>query len=333
MTRFLGTLLITLSTLTLAIQPPPALAYPIPPKPLWALTEEADLVVVAKVRSVAALEVEEDDWVTAAATLDVEETWKGTEHEQVVVPFAANLACPAPARYFEGETVVAFLKRYGEPSRWTTVSLSYGTLYPEGEGLHDMRSMVLQAVALQSSDLPTKKMKHAKLAWLVEAAALPGTRWHGLYELEPEGDAIRSAYDGDRKRLKHRPKEPQLRLLADALLAHPKGDYTSAMMLRVLRDHPDPRIDRLGIGMVETALAMDPSPHWLMDLIQEVLLRQGDAQPLARFEVINEWTWEITTEQLRLLWTQAKTELAIEEVAPVEFEQPRVLPVGERTPS
>lgn len=333
MPRFLGTLLIMLSILTLAIHPPPVLAYPIPPKPLWALTEEADLIVVAKVSNVEARETGENDGLTTAAVLDVEETWKGAEHERLVVPFEPSLECPAPARYSVGETVVAFLWWHRKASQWTTVSLSYGTLYPEGDELEDLKSMALQAMALQTSDLSTKQLKHGKLKWSVEAAALPGTRWHGLYELEPQGGAIRSAHAGSRSRSKLRPQEPHLALLSEAFLAHPKVDYTSIMMLRVLRNHSDPRIDHLGAGIVETALAMNTTPHWLMGLMEEVLLRHDDAQPRVRFEVINERVWEITVDQLRQIWDEAKSELAIEEVAPVQFEQPRALPVGEQTPS
>lgn len=95
----------------------------------------------------------------------------------------------------------------------------------------------------------------------------------------------------------------------------PKSLWT----LSVLRDLPDPSIDRLGRGMVEAALAMDPSPYWLWNLMGEVLLRHGDPHPMKRFEAISDEVWEITPKQLRRLWSEAKIELAIEDTAPFEF--------------
>ena len=53
------------------------------------------------------------------AVLRVLETWKGPLTRQVTVHFSSNLICPAPPRYVEGETVLAFLER-GETQvrRW-----------------------------------------------------------------------------------------------------------------------------------------------------------------------------------------------------------------------
>jgi hypothetical protein len=108
-----------LLALSFVVGGPPASAYPIPPVPLWQLIEQADLIVVASVARIEehrATEAEMKDpradlfeWDTAVLT--VAETWKGTPLRQVRVPFTASMICPAPPRYIEGETVLAFLER------------------------------------------------------------------------------------------------------------------------------------------------------------------------------------------------------------------------------
>lgn len=327
---FATTVVASLLTLSLA---GPAQAYPIPPKPIWPLTADAGLIVVAKVMDVADLETDDDSWYSAVATLKVLETWKGKSHDTVEVPYASDLLCPAPARYWIGGTVVAFLAWNDDESAWTTVSLSYGTLYPEGEKRGDMAAMVKTAVEIQSAGFSPEKLKRAKLDWLVQAAALPGTRWHGLFELQPEGDPIRSFYDRGRQPVDGELSEAQLTLLAEAFLRHPTADYTSTMMLRVLRPLADGRVDELALGMVEAGLEMDESPGWLHGMIQEVLWRHGDPQPEVRFDEVNEHRREITPGQLRRLWSEAKGQLGIHDVAPVELDVTLYLPVGSRTPS
>ena len=105
------------------------------------------------------------------------------------------------------------------------------------------------------------------------------------------------------------------------------------MMLRALRPTTDARIDELTLGMIEAALELGEKPGWLQGLMMEVLWRHGDATPPARFEEVNENSWEITQGQLRRLWSEAKGQLGIRDVPPAELQTPRYLPVGSRTPS
>jgi len=295
------------------------------------VTEEAELIVIAEVQGIEALEPNEDDWNSSLAHLKVIETLKGPELSEVKVPYAANLICPAPPRYAEGETVVAFLAK-GEHS-WHTVSLSYGTLYPRGDEMEDMGAMVLAAVELQGLPLDGKRMEFRRREWLVQAAALPGTRWHGLYELAPRTDSLRSSYDqsgrsgGPALGRRHRA------LLAEAFVSAPKMDTTFSMMLRLLYRYDDPRIDLLALETLEGLLAEEEPPWWAQDLLWTVLHRFGDRAPQERMTALGANSWDVTPDQLRGIWSDAKSELDIPDAAAVEVEIVPYIPVGGRTPS
>lgn len=313
------------------IAPATALAYPISPKPLWPLTAEANLIVVAEVTAMEPLPYDEERWVSAIAHLLVLETLKGPQRTTVEVPFAKNMICPAPARYAEGETVVAFLAR--DQNEWRTVSLSYGTLYPQDDELEDMGAMVRAAVDIQKMALKSKELNRRKREWLVQAAALPGTRWHGLYELAPESDRIRSFYDRDFQPARLAVAKRHLALLADAFVEAPKIDHTMAMMLRVLGRYEDPRVDHAALGFLEGLFARDELLWWTSDLLFAVLARFGDTEPEARLEEIGAQPWDVTPGQLRRLWSEAKGQLGIPDVPPAQIELEEYRPVGGRTPS
>ncbi len=301
------------------------------PRPLWSLISDADLIVIAEVAGTEELTLDEDSWDSAAAHLKVVETLKGPELESIRVPYAANMACPTPARYSENETVVAFLAR--DQGGWRTVALSYGTLYPKGAEVDDLSTMIAAARAIQESPAPSKTKELRKREWLVQATALPGTRWHGLYELEPGSDRIRSFYDRSGKPKQTRLAKRHRELLAEAFVKAPKMDPTFSMMLAILRGHQDPLVDQVALGGLEGLLALETLPWWVQDLMWAVLARFDDTQLEERLEQAGITSWEATPEQLRNLWSAAKQELGIPEVPPTEIELGSYLPVGGRTPS
>ncbi len=317
--------------LLLLLAPTVAFGYPITPRPLWSLISDAELIVIAKVAETEELPRDEDPWTSATAHLKVVETLKGPELESVKVPYAANMVCPAPARYVENETVVAFLARNGEG--WRTVALSYGTLYPKGAEVDDLKTMIGAARAIQESPSPEKTRELRKREWLVQAAALPGTRWHGLYELEPGSDSIRSAYDRSGRPKRTRLAKRHRELLAEAFVKAPKMDPPFSMMLAILRGHQDPLVHQMALGGLEGLLALEPPPWWVRDLLWTVLARFGDTQLEERLEQQGITSWDATPQQLRSLWSAAKYELGIPEVPPTEIELGSYVPVGGRTPS
>lgn len=292
-----------------ALIPAAATAYPIPPKPLWPLAEEADLIVVAEVTAVDPLPRDEDGPVSAVAELKVAETLKGPRLKSVEVPYAAGLLCPAPPRYEVGETVVAFLRR--KDDLWLTVSLSYGTLYPKGDDMEDVITMTRAALSIQRSTAAAAEKEEQRLEWLVQATALPGTRWHGLRELAWDDGATE---ERDAKPRRAALGDPHRAILADAFVQASRIDYTLSMMLGLLADYEDLRIDEVALGVLEEKIALDPQPYWIRDLLWRMLERWGAAMPPAVLDELDLAPWELTPEHLREIWDDTKIELGIPDV-------------------
>lgn len=315
-----------------------AQAYPISPVTLWDLTREADLVVWAEVEEVAIRAVEEDDagydddedWLTGTAQLRALETWKGPQRVRLTVRYEADLLCPAPAVYLEGERVLAFLER--APDRtWRTVALSYGTHYPRGPEVDDYRHLVAEALRLQRS--PAAARPDARLDWLVEAASRPGTRWHGLFELHPEADRVHASYDqAERPASRSRLSRRHLQRIADGFVASPPTDGTLPMALAVLAGWESPEVDRAAVAATEAWMVEERVPYWIRESLGLLLLRLGDPDPAPRLATLGEPYGAIDPERLREVWARARAELAIPEVAPVELPEDVVWGVGGSTP-
>lgn len=305
--------------------------YPIAPVPLWSLVEQSETVVLAKV-----VKVTEPDWdedregmALAVATLRVLETWKGPALGEIEVKFPAGLICPAPPRYVEDEDVVAFLA--GKDEGWgATVGLSYGTLYPEGrEELEDLREMVRKATALQSKG---RVRKADRIDWLVEAAVRPGTRWHGLYELAPEGDELHSYYDRLRSRRGGRLSPEQRERIARVFAARPWADHTLPIVLRILAGHPDPKVDEAAASAIEGLLGQERLAYWTPDAMKLVLERYGDRQAEKKLEALQKDCCDYDEDGLRTLWRTAQRELGIPKVVPLKIVKREVRGVGAETP-
>ncbi len=310
----------------LVIGPTRALGLPATSEPLWPLTAKAELIIVAEIVDIELIDRDEL-WNEAIAHLKVLETLKGPEFDNVDVPFPVTLAHPGPPQYLEDETVLVFLKREGK--LWETVGLSYGTLYPQGPDLEDMRTMIGAALAVQGRTLSEEALEDQKREWLVQAAALPGTRWHGLYELMGAAEAIRISRDGSGGRPSfYRLGQHDRELLAEALVQAPKLDPSLAMMLEFLRDYEDPRIDRLALSALEGILALERPPRWVRVLVWVVLERFGDTGLEARLKGYGVRKHMINPDQLRSLWSDAKSELGLPDVSPTEIDLEDFFPVG-----
>jgi hypothetical protein len=334
-------------------------AYPIAPRTLWDLAQEAELVVLAYVDSVTRGATSVDDFDSSVAHLRVLESWKGGRHAAVDVSFTEGLICPAPARYVEGEIVLAFLesgearargiekkserRRWAEnwAGRWFTVALSYGTLYPEPDEVPVFRRLLTEAVELQArASVPERDRRR----WLLRAAVEPATRWHGLYDLSRESDPMHAFYD-------RRPAQRGLALAADeratlaaAFAKAPVADGTVPMMLKVLSGHPDREVDLTGLAAVDTALAADQVPYWVHEAMPLVLARFGEMPPRPAkcakkdkrdCELLDDpllRAMERTDVQARRDWAEARQRLGLPAVDPLPLSRRRVRGVGAATP-
>lgn len=311
-------------------------AYPISPVPLWSLTEGSETIVFAEVVRVVhekwpepdeeGVSGETFDWNRSVASLRILETWKGSADGEIEVRFPGDLVCPAPPRYVEDEDVVAFLSL--TEKGWTTIALSYGTLYPENrEELANLQRMVGRAVSLQEKG---RISPADRLDWLVEAAALPGTRWHGLYELEPQGDEVHSFYDReDREAFSLSPAHRQR--IARGFVERPVTDFTLPMILRLLAGHADPQVDETAAAALEGAAAEKRLPHWFGEALVLVLERFGDRTAEARVAAIRKGCCDLNKKKARALWKTAKSELGISQEGTLEASRRKVRGVGPET--
>jgi len=330
---FISAALLGTSTLT---------AYPISPVPLWDLVQKSDLVVLADV-----VKVNEDDVITdpspedanaieaylnqdGVADLHVIEAWKYEPGATVRVRFPRFLICPAPPKYVEGRVVLAFLIK-GEKG-WETTGLSYGTLYPAQTDIDDFRSLVTEAVALQ--DNPPVGVADM-MDWHVRAASLPGPRWHGLYALVPEADDLHYYYDQREKglRLAGVPTTGQLRQIADGFIRSPSTDRTLPMVLALLRGFRGREIDLAAVSAIERLLDDGQPPWWIKSALYLTLERFDDPDPGARLLPLGETFSDMTSEQVRSVWEEARRSLAIPEVPPARRHEEDVRGVGSNTPS
>lgn len=285
---------------------PRAEAFPINPRTLWELTEEAELAVWADVEEVVAMPRGESDdaenpnpFAGEIARLRVREVWKGSARpdERVEVHFNSGIVCPAPPRYEPGLAVVAFLKRY--EGKWFTVALSYGTRYPTSNDEADAyRRAVTRAAQAQAQWTQARvagkavSLEEARTDWQVLAASHPATRWDGLYALVPEADEHHAWYDARTSRrasLSHAQREQ----LAGGFVEHPPLDRALPMMLMALRGHASKAVDGAAASALETVLDGEEVPHWAglaFDLLRERLgekvkkRTRVDGDPLLRGE-------------------------------------------------
>ena len=317
----------------LALATASAQAYPIAPVPLWELVEDSKLIVVAEVAGISkpkACPAGDMSCIAAStvASLRILETWKGDATGTIGVDFPMGLICPAPPVYIKGRDVVAFLDR--QTGKWTTVGLSYGTLYPDDrDELEDLRVMVRQAAALQAKGkVPAKD----RLDWLVEAAIRPGTRWHGLYELQPGGDQVHSYYDRERYGQKLRLSPAQKARLAQGFAARPPFDHTLPMTLEILAGYPDPKVDQAAAAAVEGLLGEVRLPFWMEDSLRLTLERFGDRKAAQRVKAVRADDYGLDPEETRSLWRSTQRELGIPKVVPVKIPHGRVAATGPYTP-
>ncbi|WP_342375808.1 hypothetical protein NVS55_31615 [Myxococcus stipitatus] len=267
---------------------PRAQAYPISPETLWSLTLEAEWVVWADVEEVRGLsaqeqaEVQRGDWETGAVTrLRIREAWKGAGRpgEQIDVHWFPSM-CPAPPRYEEGHTVVAFLTR--RAGKWRTVALSYGTRYPASpDDTEAYRHAVTLAKNAQDRWTQARivgrrtDLEAARVDWHVRASVHPATRWDGLYGLVPDSDAARSSYDRN-ARNPARLTGAQLETLARGFVEQPPLDPALPMMLTALRGHVDTQVDVSAARALETVLGLGEPKGWVTHAFDLLRARHGE---------------------------------------------------------
>jgi hypothetical protein len=263
--------LLTVLVLSCLVALPPAHAYPIQPQTLWSLTRRAQLVVLAEVTTLGtAPRLKQDSpedmgirsFPEALARLRVLEVWKGPKLEQVEVRFDADVLCPAPPRYTQGQRVIAFLVE--DKGQWYTAGLAYGTRHaPDASAEEAYRTAVREAVAAWAKEPGAAE----RLDWGLRAARHPETRWDGLYGLASPRPPLTRA---------------QQEQLARSFLSAPVLDSTLPMTLELLAPYRSARLDAVAASALEELLGGDDpedpyasEPLWATQALDLLSARLG----------------------------------------------------------
>lgn len=170
-------------------------AYPITPVPLQTLILSSDYIVIAKVEHIKReLTIARIDSLTGdtiwngyfdeRAKLHIVSMLKGKkELQQAIVTYSPNMICPSPARYPDGETVVAFINKDKESDLFYTNGLSYGSkVVSSEEELNHYKNSILSYFNIQKQS--NKKRRNELITeWLVQLCTSRLTRWDGAFEL------------------------------------------------------------------------------------------------------------------------------------------------------
>src|SRR5215510_3816963 len=157
-------------------------AFPIPPQTLRMLTNESELIVSARVEKITLVK-REDGFNTGIARLNILSIVKGAEVSQSIdVYYDADMVCPAPPHYKEGDTTLAFLKRSQRDPGYFTVGLSYGAKSLNNRGIEIYSARIRELIEIEEQTDPNARRERL-VEWLVRCAEEPATRWEGAYDL------------------------------------------------------------------------------------------------------------------------------------------------------
>jgi hypothetical protein len=157
-------------------------AFPIDPQTLRMLTGRSELIVSASVEKITLIKGE-DGFKTGIARLNILSIVKGSEGNQSVdVYYEPNMVCPAPPRYREGATVLAFLRRSEDRPGYFTVGLSYGAKSLNDHGIEVYSARIRELIEIEEQADPNTRREQL-VEWFVRCAEEPSTRWEGAYDL------------------------------------------------------------------------------------------------------------------------------------------------------
>jgi hypothetical protein len=271
--------------------------YPIAPRPLRRLIEEAEFIVTARVREADAETAAElragDPWGGGSVVLlDIERRIQGDPGADTIAQINRGWICPAPAHYEPGTRVLAFLDR-SDDGTFETHALSYGAKTLDEEGMAVYLDRIAEQLEIQRMP-PGEERERAQIEWFVRCAEHPLTRWEGAYELAPRGDFM-AHYDRDQplQDPEHVSEAQKIRL-RDALLSARVFDAGERCLEELLVDDPDPRVltwlvDRLRDVHEEVERDGYGTSNWLVERIARRDPRRPVRDLAAKFESMREY--------------------------------------------
>ncbi len=222
-------------------------AYPIPPRPLRLLVQEAEFIITALVseadpRTKERLLRESEEFARDVVVLEIYGLVKNDPGLATIPLVNYGWSCPAPARYRVGTRVLAFLDWSAKNRRFTTHALSYGAKTLDGDALAVYLDRIREQLAIER--MPDNGLRLAtQVEWLVKCAEHPATRWEGAYELAPAGDFMFSYEDEEaRPDFAAQLSAAQRHRLREAFLQARTFEAGERCLEELLRDDPDPRL-------------------------------------------------------------------------------------------
>lgn len=252
---------------TLLVLPSFATAFPIPPQPLRQLCADSQLIVVAKVEQVVSF-TDKDGYTLSKALLHISAMLKGDEHNEFAqVLFNPSMVCPAPPRYPEGSSVIAFLYREEGEYLFRTAGLSYGTkVLPENEAQIYIKRIREVLEIQKSDDSPAKEEQTVE--WLVRCAEEPVTRWEGAYELLASNNMTPAQESKHSHGYAAKLTEQQKSRLSDALFRSTTISGDDLYLIDFLKDKEGYRLIAFIMKYLKTVV--DNPPYYTDDLMKIV---------------------------------------------------------------
>ena len=194
-------LIVISSSAWIAWSAAPPRAYPIEPRPLRRLVEEAQFIVAGKViapdspshgRSITTKNPRRV--VLEDVLLVIEDVAKGKlDEEEIPISSNFNVICPAPARYVLGTHVLAFLDRTKEGG-YSTHALTYGAKELDEAAMKTYLVRVKEQLAILAIEDESAR-RQAQVEWLVKCCEDAATRWEGAFDLAPRGDPMAGDFE------------------------------------------------------------------------------------------------------------------------------------------
>jgi len=170
-----------------------------------------------------------------------------------------------------------------------------------------------------------------KRDWLVKATALASTRWLSMLSLAPASESLCSFMPHPASGT-YRVAARHLPLLADAFVEDPRIDSTFPMMLRLLGNYKDRRVDRFSLSVLEGLLAMDEPPGWTEELMWRILVRFDPSKIDDRNDHYDSHSFDSGKGHLQEVWEPAKKELGIPAMSPATIDLAKYWLFGGRYP-
>ncbi len=181
-----------------------ALCWPISPQSLRKLILNSDLIVIAKVHdkmpepkqptasfdSVSKTQTStySFNWGDGIADLNIIEILNGKidNNESIKVIYEPNMVCPAPARYDDESTVIAFLSKTSNSNIYETTGLSYGSkIMANDDEIKAYKTAISEFLILNK--IRDKNQRNIAIAnWLLQCSLNTYTQHEGIMDLDAD---------------------------------------------------------------------------------------------------------------------------------------------------